>query len=582
MTFRARPDAPRSRSDHDRGDRRNALLNVGFAFVVVAALLLLAIAAGLTWYNQHIAPAATVGGVDISRDALTSQRAVDALRIELAERAIRTRRLEGTIRDVDARTQLSVLDQQASNIDAIALEHLIDARIQAGLAAKEGVQVGDADIDAKFREEASTPELRHVWVIEVEPELDDNADKPTDAQKAAAKQKADKALADLQGGTSWDQVAKDVSTGETKDQGGDLGFIDDTTSGLDAPWVEAVFAADLDTPTAVVEGNDGIYRIGRATQVVAEKVDAAFEQKIKDKGLSVAAFREALRADVVRDRLEKLIVDRVKQPGPQRQVQEIFQAPDDSESKTSALKTKHILYAPNDGDSSAEVPADDPAWAEAEKDARAAYERIKANPDLFDQIAREEGDDGTAAQGGKLPYFAPEDAANGELDQDFADAIFKAGIEPGQLLEPVKSAFGWHVILIWHRPTDLEWAETLKTQLDGGADFAKLARDNSESDDAETGGDMGWIAKGQLPELLDLKIFGTPVGEVSDPLLVPDTEVTAADAGVYLFKVLKEEVRAPEGEQLAELERTAFSTWYTEQKLRVNIQRHLDATDPLS
>jgi parvulin-like peptidyl-prolyl isomerase len=581
MTFRARPETPRGRPDHPRGDRRNALLNLGFTFVVVASLLLLAIAAGLTWYNQHIAPAATVDGADISRDAFASQRQIDDLRIELAERAIRTRRLEGTIRDVDARTQLSILEQQASNLDTIALEHLIDGRIQATLAAAEGITVTEDEVSAKLREVGSTPELRHVWVIEVEPEVDEDADEPTEAQKAAAKQKAESALADLQDGDSWEAVAREVSTGATKDQGGDLGYIDDETSGLDTPWVEAVFAAELDTPTAVIEGNDGIYRIGRATDVVAEKADPAFEQKIIDRGVSLAAFREALRVDVVRDRLETLIVDRVKQPGPQRHVLQIFQAPDDSESKTGAIKTKHILYAPNDGENSAEVPAEDPAWAEAEKEARAAYDRIKADPDLFDEIAREEGDDGTAAQGGKLPYFAPEDAANGELDQAFGDAIFAAGLQPGQLLEPVKSAFGWHIIQIWHRPTDLDWAETLKTQLEGGADFAKLARENSESEDAADGGDLGFIAKGQLPELLDVRIFSTPIGEVSEPLLVPESQVTAADAGVYLFKVLEEETRAPEGEQLEELERTAFSTWYTEQKLKVTIERHIDSSDLL-
>lgn len=146
----------------------------------------------------------------------------------------------------------------------------------------------------------------------------------------------------------------------------------------------------------------------------------------------------------------------------------------------------------------------------------------------------------------------------------------------------MKSAFGYHIIQIWHRPTDLDWAKTLKTRLDGGADFAQLARENSESPEAEDGGDLGWVAKGQLPELLDVRIFGTDVGKVSEPLFVPETQVTAADAGVYLFKIVKEEVRAPEGEQLEQLERTAFSTWYTEQKLKVRIQRHTEAADQLA
>ena len=76
----------------------------------------------------------------------------------------------------------------------------------------------------------------------------------------------------------------------------------------------------------------------------------------------------------------------------------------------------------------------------------------------------------------------------------------------------MKSAFGWHVIQIWHRPTDRDWADKLKAEADAGADFGTLARDNSEGDEADDGGNLGWVAKGQLPELVDLKVFQTPVG----------------------------------------------------------------------
>ena len=582
MTFRARPRDTRPRLTTDRGDRRNALLNLGFTIVVVASLLLLVVAAGLTWYNEHVAPAATVDGESISKDAATQQQAIDTFRIELAERTIRTRLLLGTIRESDAQTQLALLSQQRQNIAAIAVEHLIDGRIQARLASTEGVTVSDADLAAKFAEEATIPELRRAWLIEVEPETDANAAEPTAEQKAAAKKRADDALARLQDGADWETVAKEVSTSSTKDVGGNLGFIDADSSGLDGAWIDAVFAVEVNTPTAVVEGADGIFRIGRVTEVRPADVDPLFEQRIVDKGVSVAAFREALRLDVVRDKLETVIVDRVKAPGPQRQVLEIFLPFDDSESKTGAVKTRHILYAPNDGEGVEDLPADDPAWAAAEQEARAAYEKLKADPKLWYETAKADGDDGTASSGGKLPYFAPEDAEEGSLDKDFGAAIFKAGLEPGQILEPVKSAFGWHVIQIWHRPTDLEWAGKLKTDLDAGADFAQLARDNSGGDEADDGGDLGWVAKSQLPELLDVRIFGTPVGQVSDPLLVPNTQVTAATAGVYLFKIVKEEVRAPEGEQLKELERTAFSTWYTEQKLKAKITRASDEADAVT
>jgi len=588
MTFRARPSGVRPRTDSDRGDRRNALMNLGFTLVVVVAILLLVIAAGVSWFSDHLAPAATVDGQTISKDTYVERAKIDAFRIELQERGIRTRRAQGTIRDDDAQTQLSLLSQQKQNLDALVLERLIDANIQAKLAVQEGVTVTDADVDAKLTEEATTPELRHAWVIEVEPEVSDDATDPTQAQKDAAKAKAEQALKDIQGGQKWEDVARSVSTGDTKEQGGDLGYTEKESTGLDTPFVDALFAASQNEPTKVIEGEDGTYRIGRVTDIVAPVVDPNFQQVVQDKGISLTAFRDVLRGDVVRDRLSDTITARVKQPGPQRHVLEIFQPAAtigddgvDPEHKTGAVKTKHILFAPNDDPSAAaDLPADDAAWKKAEQEARAAYDILKADPTKWnDQAAK--GDDGTASSGGKLPYFSPEDstANGGSLDKDFADAIFKSDLQPGHILEPVKSAFGWHIIQIWHRPTDFDWANTLKQQADGGADFGQLAKDNSESQDAEKGGDMGWIAKGQLPELLDATVFGTDTGKISVPLAVArNSPASAADAGVYLFKVLEEQTRAPEGDQLKTLEQTAFSTWYTEQKLKHQITRDVTAS----
>ena len=42
-------------------------------------------------------------------------------------------------------------------------------------------------------------------------------------------------------------------------------------------------------------------------------------------------------------------------------------------------------------------------------------------------------------------------------------------------------------------------AEVLITKLQGGADFAKLAREQSADDSKVKGGDLGWIAPGKLP-----------------------------------------------------------------------------------
>ena len=105
-------------------------------------------------------------------------------------------------------------------------------------------------------------------------------------QKADAKAKADAALKDLQSGKAWEDVAKTVSTdASTAPQAGDLGWIEGTGGSADPDFLKALFAADVNAPTAVVEGADGTYRIGRVTEIAPESVDTAYQAKIVNDGV---------------------------------------------------------------------------------------------------------------------------------------------------------------------------------------------------------------------------------------------------------------------------------------------------------
>jgi hypothetical protein len=66
--------------------------------------------------------------------------------------------------------------------------------------------VTDADVDAKIKDDATTPELRHAWMIAVAPALKQGESVATPDEKAAAKAKADQALADLKAGKDWDEI----------------------------------------------------------------------------------------------------------------------------------------------------------------------------------------------------------------------------------------------------------------------------------------------------------------------------------------------------------------------------------------
>jgi parvulin-like peptidyl-prolyl isomerase len=564
MTFKAKPVVKRAqRPSLDSHARRNLYLNVGFGLVTVAAVVILLIAAGLSWYNDHLASVGSVNGQSITKDDYADRYTIESWRLDQVEQAIRTDVAAGHLTDTDGQGQLSALSQARSSLAGDTLERLIDNRLQAGLAAGEGVTATPADVDARLLKEATTPESRHAWVIEVQPEIDTGAVEPTAAQKAAAKSKADAALKDLQGGKAWETVAQSVSTDATTSaQSGDLGWVRATDTQLDAAFQTAIFAAKVNTPTDVIEGADGIYRIGRASEIVAESVDGEYQSKITTAGIDLAKYRQVVQGDVIRQKLEDKIVADVTGPGPQRHVQEIYIKQPASLPGADAIKVRHILYSPkNDPSGAASLDAADPAWAAAEDEANKAYQKLLADPSQFDAMARTESDEtgdlGDTGTGGKLPYFD----SSSQIDEAFKAAIIKSDLQPGQVLPPVKSQFGWHVIQVLYRPPDLDWLNSLKTKLAGGADFATLARNNSEATSAGKGGDEGWIAKGQLSEAVEAGIFGTPVGSVSSVIAVPDD-------GIYLFKVLAEETRTPQGQQLE-----TISNWYTAKKDAAEITR---------
>ena len=61
-----------------------------------------------------------------------------------------------------------------------------------------------------------------------------------------------------------------------------------------------------------------------------------------------------------------------------------------------------------------------------------------------------------------------------------------------------------------------ELIEKLKTELDGEADFAELAKKHSDCPSGATGGDLGMFGKGQMVPAFEQTAFSMDVGATSD------------------------------------------------------------------
>jgi len=126
----------------------------------------------------------------------------------------------------------------------------------------------------------------------------------------------------------------------------------------------------------------------------------------------------------------------------------------------------------------------------------------------------------------------------------------------GQLPEAVPQVHARHILL-----DSKEKAEDVLKQLQGGADFAKLAKQfSADQSTKDQGGELGWLARQMMPPELDKVIFEAEVG------LVP-TVVEDAFGTFHVIEVLeKDPQRKLTDEQRNALKASAFGQWLAEQR----------------
>jgi peptidyl-prolyl cis-trans isomerase SurA len=103
-----------------------------------------------------------------------------------------------------------------------------------------------------------------------------------------------------------------------------------------------------------------------------------------------------------------------------------------------------------------------------------------------------------------------------------------------------------HIVLTPEgEPTEAAWnaardrAAQIRNQLQGGADFAELARQHSSDGSVTDGGDLGTLSRGELDPAIEVEILKLAPGEVSAPV--------KTGMGYHLFKLESKQTLDGEG-----------------------------------
>lgn len=207
------------------------------------------------------------------------------------------------------------------------------------------------------------------------------------------------------------------------------------------------------------------------------------------------------------------------------------QLPDPTEPRYSA---SHILIA------FAGAVGAPSTVTRSREEARALAEQLltEASDGDFTALAREHSDGPSAPRGGRIGVYP-----TGTMEPAFERSV--ASVEPGRIGPLVESPFGFHIV----RRDAIEEVEVahilvpfagsrrseatrsraeaetliaaLKAELDGGADFAAVARRSSEDGSAPAGGHLGRIAHGQMVPAFEDAAFALEVGQRSEVVETP-------------------------------------------------------------
>jgi len=288
--------------------------------------------------------------------------------------------------------------------------------------------------------------------------------------------------------------------------------------------------------------------INDALQDVKTRIgsDAKFKEELKKQGLTedqlVAKYRDELEGQLLAMKLvEKDVRSKVKVTD--EDVANFYKERKGDLPKKPPEVTLAQIVILAEADSAVDKMAKDKA-----------LQVLKAvrEGQSFESLATQYSDDPSAQNGGDLGVIK-----KGDFEEDFEKAAL--ALEPGQVSEPVKSKFGYHLIKLVEKSGDTyhvkhilirvvptEQAEQkaralateLRKRIEAGESFEEIAKKYSQDSlSAARGGLVGSYPIDGLAPAIKTAIKGLPEGGV--------TEVVPLDVGYHIFKVV---AKAPERE----------------------------------